>query len=107
MPKMDGLTFLNELHSSLPQSVVILMTGFGDVDTAVQAMKGGAHDFLEKPFKAKTLLDAVGGAVKRQQAGADNARLEEALDEIGDEIDGLIGRSAAMREVFFADSLRC
>ncbi|MDB5361162.1 MAG: fixJ [Rhodospirillales bacterium] len=73
MPGMDGLELqahLNRLGCRLP---VIVMTGLGDVQTAVQAMKGGAVDFIEKPFTEKRLMDAVEAASTGgdRQAGRD------------------------------------
>ena len=62
MPGVDGLEVqarLNRLRVNLP---VIVMTGHGDVPSAVRAMKAGAVDFLEKPFDDETLLNAIGGA---------------------------------------------
>ena len=62
MPGVDGLEVqarLNRLRVNLP---VIVMTGHGDVPSAVRAMKSGAVDFLEKPFDDETLLNAIGGA---------------------------------------------
>ena len=62
MPGVDGLELqarLNRLRVNLP---VIVMTGHGDVPSAVRAMKAGAVDFLEKPFDDETLLNAIGGA---------------------------------------------
>jgi two-component system response regulator FixJ len=62
MPGLDGLEVqarLNRLRVNLP---VIVMTGHGDVPSAVRAMKAGAVDFLEKPFDDETLLNAIGGA---------------------------------------------
>lgn len=50
MPVMNGLALLKELRSRNPHFQVIVLTGYGDVKTAVAAMKGGAYDFLEKPF---------------------------------------------------------
>ena len=51
MPEMDGLTLLQEVKRVAPKTSVLLMTAFGSIDTAVQAMKAGAYDYLTKPFK--------------------------------------------------------
>ncbi|MFM6985149.1 MAG: response regulator transcription factor [Hydrogenophaga sp.] len=64
MPRMSGLELqrrLGEAGSPLP---IVFMTGHGDIDQAVQAMKGGALDFLQKPFKEQALLDTVNRAVE-------------------------------------------
>ena len=68
MPGVDGLEVqarLNRLRVNLP---VIVMTGHGDVPSAVRAMKAGAVDFLEKPFDDETLLNAIGGGVRKGQS---------------------------------------
>jgi len=79
MPEMDGLEVqraLKERHVLLP---VIVMTGHGDVSVAVQAMKAGAIDFIEKPFEKATLLGAIAeGFARLDQAERRQARAEEA-----------------------------
>ncbi len=79
MPDMDGLQVqqaLKERGIGLP---VIVMTGHGDVNVAVQAMKAGAVDFIEKPFEKAVLLSAIDEGIARiEQAGRSRARAEEA-----------------------------
>jgi two-component system response regulator FlrC len=60
MAPMDGLTLLGEIRKRQPRLPVLLMTAFGDVDKAVAAMRGGACDFMLKPFEPQTLLDQIG-----------------------------------------------
>jgi two-component system, LuxR family, response regulator FixJ len=85
MPDMDGLEVqsrLNELKSSLP---VIVMTGHGDVQTAVRAMKAGAADFIEKPVVADVLLRAIEEAQsgsRRMARQRDAARAAERIDTL-------------------------
>ena len=78
MPGMDGLTLLRRLKLSKPGLPLILITGHGDVSLAVSAMKAGAIDFLEKPFKASVLLAAVAAAVQPQLASEMQAEPEAA-----------------------------
>jgi two-component system response regulator FixJ len=78
MPQMDGLEVqarLRELHVGLP---VIVMTGHGDVQTAVRAMKAGAVDFIEKPFNDDVLLSAIEGALARGAGANRNREAEDA-----------------------------
>jgi two-component system, LuxR family, response regulator FixJ len=63
MPGMDGLELLRRVKLEKPMLSVILMTGHGDVPLAVEAMKLGANDFIEKPFEDQRLIDAVRAAV--------------------------------------------
>lgn len=80
MPGMDGLELMSEvlkLDSTIP---VILISGHGDVPMAVQAMRDGAYDFIEKPFPSDMLVDAVRRAMEKRRLVLENRRLREALD---------------------------
>ncbi len=70
MPGIDGLTLLRRLRAERPGLPLILITGHGDVSLAVNAMKAGAFDFLEKPFEPDALLGAVEMALRVRQKGA-------------------------------------
>jgi len=79
MPEMDGLQIQQVLHDRGIGFPVIVMTGHGDVGVAVQAMKAGAVDFIEKPFEKAALLSAIDEGLSRiKQAGRSRARAEEA-----------------------------
>ena len=80
MPGMDGLTLLRALGDEATVLPVIIMTGHGDVPMAVKAMKLGALDFIEKPFDAKAMLDAIRSALRSNQAG-ESSRIDPALVE--------------------------
>jgi len=73
MPEMDGLTLQEELNKRGHTFPVIIITGHGDVPLAVRAMKAGAADFLEKPFKEETLLASVERALAPRAVGATRA----------------------------------
>jgi two-component system response regulator FixJ len=64
MPEMDGLELVRRLKATSPQLPVIVMTGHGDVSLAVEAMKLGASDFVEKPFEDEILLNAIRSAIE-------------------------------------------
>jgi FixJ family two-component response regulator len=64
MPRMSGLELQRRLAGGEPSWPIVFMTAHGDMEQAVQAMKGGAVDFLPKPFKEQVLLDALGRAVE-------------------------------------------
>lgn len=79
MPEMDGLEVQAALKEQGVLLPVIIMTGHGDVNVAVQAMKAGAVDFIEKPFEKAVLLSAIDeGFARIEQAGRRHARAEEA-----------------------------
>jgi DNA-binding NtrC family response regulator len=99
LPGMDGLAFLKEIHTRNPQAAVILMTAHGSVEAAVQAMKEGAADFLQKPFSLDHLTALINKVLNLQSLRAENQRLKDELDQRY-QFDSLIGRSAAMREIF-------
>ncbi len=80
MPRMSGLELQRRLHAQ-PAMPIVFMTGHGDVDQAVQALRGGAADFLQKPFSEQTLLDALNRAVAASvQAQHQQARQAQALE---------------------------
>lgn len=80
MPEMDGLQVQSALQEKGIGFPVIVMTGHGDVGVAVQAMKAGAVDFIEKPFEKAVLLSAIEEGFSRiERAGRGRARAEEAL----------------------------
>lgn len=79
MPEVDGLEVQTELRERGIAFPVVVMTGHGDVDVAVRAMKAGAIDFIEKPFAKETMIEAVGEAFdKLDRSGEKSKRREEA-----------------------------
>lgn len=98
MPKLDGLGVLSELNNRGIDMPVIVLTGHGDVSVAVQAMKSGAVDFVEKPYEKALLLDALNsafGSVKqrstREQLEKDaHRRLAGLTDRERDVLMGLV-----------------
>jgi FixJ family two-component response regulator len=81
MPLMSGLELQQLLHGRGIRLPIVFLTGHGDVQMAVQAMKFGACDFIEKPFKDQVLLDAVGRALRRDLEQRGEKREREALCE--------------------------
>ena len=99
LPGMSGLDFLEKMHALRPGLPVVMMTAFGSVETAVDAMKKGAADFLVKPFSLDHLTAVAAKALEMQDLREENKRLKE---ELGGryQLDSIVGRSAPMQEVF-------
>ncbi len=99
LPGMDGLSLLGALRRQNSATPVIVMTAFGSVETAVEAMKAGAADFVTKPFSLDHLLTVVQKALEVRTLRAENQKLREELG-FRYEFTNIIGRSPAMQEVF-------
>ena len=99
MPAMSGLELQQVLHQRGIAMPIVFMTGHADVSMAVQAMKSGAADFIEKPFKDQVVLDAVAAAMRRrvealheQQVRAEAGRLLEGLSPREREVAQLVAQ---------------
>jgi response regulator RpfG family c-di-GMP phosphodiesterase len=79
MPRLSGLQLLEKIEQERLGVLTVLMTGFGTVETAIEAMKKGAYDYLLKPFKVEEVIHVVQRALHRQRLQAENIRLREAL----------------------------
>jgi len=99
MPGADGLSLVRELSGEDPPTLVIIMTGFGSLDSAEQAMKQGAFDYLTKPLEREDLLRIVGRAFDRIGLIQENRLLRQQLEERY-RIEGIVGSHYRMQEVF-------
>jgi len=79
MPKMGGIALLDEIGKTAPDALTVIMTGFGTVETAIDAMKRGAYDYVLKPFKLDEVVHVVQRGIEKQRMAAENLRLREAL----------------------------
>jgi DNA-binding NtrC family response regulator len=99
MPGLDGMELLSRLLARDPKPVLILLTAYGNIETAVEAMKRGAYDFLAKPVNLDRLELLLKRALAERQLGAENQRLKAQLDsKYG--FENILGASPAMQEVF-------
>ena len=99
MPGIDGLQLLEQLHGRDSKLPVLLITGHGDVPLAVQAMRAGAYDFLEKPFASDALLDSVRRALAVRRLVLDNRSLRLALSDRQQLATRLVGHSPSMQRL--------
>jgi DNA-binding NtrC family response regulator len=98
MPKLDGFDVLEAVRSQRPDAAVILITAHGSVETAVEAMKRGAADFIAKPFRNEEIRQAVYNVLERRRLRKENERLRREL-ESRHSFGGLSGASAVMKSV--------
>jgi two-component system response regulator HydG len=98
MPKMDGTELLKVAKTIRPDIEVILITGYATVDTAVTAMKDGAYDYIQKPFKPREILKLVRKAVEKQSLVLENRKLQERIKDF-QKVEKIVGRSPAMKKV--------
>jgi len=98
MPGIDGLEGLRRFKARVPAIPVVLVTAFATVETAVEAMKAGAFDYLKKPFEPEELELLVARAVEHARLVRENQRLRAELKG-GDGAHGIVGKSQAMKDV--------
>ena len=98
MPGMDGLEMLKRIKSLKKDAAVIMMTAFATVDTAVQALKDGAFDYVTKPFDPDDLSHLIRNATRQIALTEENEMLREKLFSL-ENVESLVGKSEAMRKV--------
>ena len=99
MPGMDGMTLMQRALAGSPQLVCILLTAYGNIETAVDAMRHGATDFLTKPVNLEQLELVLQRALRSHRAETENLQLREQLDsKFG--MENIIGTSPEMQQVF-------
>ncbi len=102
MPVMDGMEFLRSAGERIGQSTVIMMSAYGSIDAAIEAMKLGAYDYISKPFKPDEVLLALKKAEERERLKRENRQLKARIQEIEKDygFGRLVARSRAMLDVF-------
>lgn len=98
MPGIDGLELQRRIRESHPDATVIIMTAYASVDTAVEAMKQGAYDYIVKPFEPEALEHLVRKAAERRQLLTENVQLRKKIDDMSP-FHGIVGESPAIRRV--------
>lgn len=98
MPGMDGMDLLRAVKALRPDTEVVIMTAFGTIERAVEAMREGAYDFVTKPLKRPLVVRSVTRACEKNSLRAENQALRAELEAVTGERN-LVGTSAAMRRV--------
>ncbi len=99
MPSMDGIELLGHIKEKVPDLPVVMMTAYGTVEKAVEAMQLGAFNFVQKPFENETLKQIVDKAVATYRVLRENRRLIRALEKRY-RFDNIVGKSKPMQAVF-------
>ena len=99
LPGIDGSAVLSASLERYPEIVCVVVTGFGTVQDAVNAIKLGAVDFIAKPFQFEQLLHVLASALEQRRLRSENAYLRSQLEDRY-RFEGLVGQSARMRELF-------
>jgi two-component system response regulator HydG len=97
----DGIELQRRMHEVDPELIVIMMTGYASVETAVTALKNGAYDYVTKPLDPDEIAHLVKNALAHKRTAQENVLLRETVAEVARPGD-LIGQSAAMRKIFDA-----
>jgi two-component system, NtrC family, C4-dicarboxylate transport response regulator DctD len=99
MPGMDGFALMRHILGIDPTMPVVLITGHGDVQMAVEAMRAGAYDFIEKPFAANRLFSVVERALEKRRLVLENRSLRTALEGSDELSSRLVGRNPAIQRL--------
>ena len=99
LPEMDGLEFLLKAQKVDKDLPVILITGHGDISTAVQAMRDGAYDFIEKPYSAERLVKTVQRALEKRALTLENRNLRRELEAQSTPGPRIIGQTPVMEQL--------
>jgi DNA-binding NtrC family response regulator len=99
LPDLDGVEVLRALRQLSPDTVVIMMTAFGCIETAIESIQEGAYDYLSKPFKLEDVKLTVKRALEHKRLLQENLRLRQAL-KAQHRLAHIVGRSAPMLEVY-------
>ncbi|MBW1847171.1 MAG: sigma-54-dependent Fis family transcriptional regulator [Deltaproteobacteria bacterium] len=102
MPNMDGMAFLEAAREKLLDTTVIMMSAYGTIDTAVEAMKRGAYDYISKPFKTDEVFLTLKKAEERENLKKENVRLKKRIRKIEHDYSfaEMVATSRSMKDVF-------
>lgn len=99
MPDMDGIDVLKKVKEAWPDIEVIVITGYGTIKSAIEAIRYGAYDYLEKPFSPEELINVVSRALERRNLLLENTRLRQEIQALY-RVENIVGTSKAIQRVF-------
>jgi len=99
MPEMDGMDFLNGLAAKKFDQTIIMMSAYGTIDTALEAMKKGAYDYISKPFKPDEIILTLKKAEERENLKEENSLLKRKIEN-GSSLDSLVAQNDIMLGIF-------
>ncbi len=102
MPKMDGMAFLKSVRDKIGETTIIMMSAYGTFDTAIEAMKLGAYDYISKPFNSDEIILALKKAEEREQLRKENIKLKAQVKKIEGNyrFGNMVAKSKSMKEIF-------
>ncbi|MEK7871677.1 MAG: response regulator, partial [Nitrospirota bacterium] len=99
MPGMDGIEVIKQIHKIDSKMMIILLTGYGTIDSAVRAMKAGAYDYITKPFQVDEILMTTGRALEHRRLQTENLILKKTLTNRY-RFENIIGASRSMDKMY-------
>ncbi|MEX0747871.1 MAG: sigma-54 dependent transcriptional regulator, partial [Rhodothermales bacterium] len=99
MPKRDGMEVLQKARDEMPEVPIIMISGHGTIETAVEATKLGAFDFIEKPPDLNRMLVTIRNALDRGELEVANRRMRQAIEQYGGELTPILGDSSAIMRI--------
>jgi len=100
LPGMDGVQLIERIKELCPDVPVIAITGYGDIETAVEVLKQGARDFIIKPFSAPAIQQSTQAALEKMRVFMEIRHLRRSLNHDGGEFGGILSKTAEMHRVF-------
>ena len=99
MPKMDGISVLKKIKAVSPETIVIMITAYGSTDTAIQAMREGAYDYVTKPFKVEEIKAIIKNALEKKNLQKENILLKQVVRDRY-HFDNILGQSSKMLTLY-------
>ncbi|MCD4742477.1 MAG: response regulator, partial [Desulfobacteraceae bacterium] len=102
MPGIDGIDILKKIQNKIKETSVIMMSAYGTIDTAIEAIKLGAFDFISKPFKPDEILIVLAKALEKMELKHENAQLKKQINDIENKykFKNIVAKSKEMQSIF-------